>query len=837
MAAEGARALSAALFSSLEATHRHGSTNVALVSLLKRLVTAKADIAGGQHRLQAAIRQALGPPYDRALAGETSAEQELADLAASTATALEALQQHLQAAVQLSSAEDGAALSKLEETAEEEWPGIFEQRDVGRRALVEMLTMQQAGWCAKQTHLEQTIRDWVQPSDQLLAPSLEPQGRCAKAAAPSGTSGLHTWGTAVVSAADRLDALVDEMGAEGRAAWAEARAIASRVFAAGEARKTAAETELAECAVKLRQLRPLMQQQAEVQRRREEAEVLLDKLGVLQAGIKSSQKDLRKEKRKVEDLEDEDELDECHVEIVQAKERLRAAAAKHESLTRQREGLCAAITELAATDSVYDAGWEQGAAGATHLFPELPIRVQRIITPWKPSNAGMSPKGRNRLDVEALLRRDGLLIEGRSMEDYNDEDLPEVMTQATHRKPNVTGRRLRGVGGDGGLVILKEISTAEYKTVKRAVVTAHRLRHKGVVPVECCFVDASRDVVVLHSRFYTGGNMRQWMEGKNRKALLVSAQRIAEAVAMLHSHGTLHRDIKPENIVFDGAGADACPALCDFDLSIDISAHATMATSTFMRGTLLYMPPDSTEPPSPSRDVFALGVTLLDVLVFQGHHTRLPTEPNAGGLPGIKLDVTAAQAGLDPGQPLPALLRKMISPVAAERPSASEVERALVDIVASLDVRECVVCTESSSLGQGLLCNNRRNGGGPGQGDGGEADAHCHFVCDECISGDVQHRQVERITATDQSVRCCIPDCTSAAFQYQEIVKHVTPEAFEAFHTRIEELQQEQQELQLERRVRDAEAAMLLKSQLEIEVHSARRQIEDEIMCASHSFF
>ena len=97
-------------------------------------------------------------------------------------------------------------------------------------------------------------------------------------------------------------------------------------------------------------------------------------------------------------------------------------------------------------------------------------------------------------------------------------------------------------------VILKEIPTLEYKTLKRAVVTAHRLKHRGVVPVQCCFVDAKRDVVVLHSRFYSGGNMRIWLQGKSPAALLRAAHRISEAVAVLHLHGTLHRDIKPENI-------------------------------------------------------------------------------------------------------------------------------------------------------------------------------------------------------------------------------------------------------------------------------------------------
>ena len=50
--------------------------------------------------------------------------------------------------------------------------------------------------------------------------------------------------------------------------------------------------------------------------------------------------------------------------------------------------------------------------------------------------------------------------------------------------------------------------------------------------------------------------------------------------------------------VVDGTQEDAHPALCDFDLSLDMSADATMTATTFMRGTLLYMPAGDTGPPS-----------------------------------------------------------------------------------------------------------------------------------------------------------------------------------------------------------------------------------------------
>jgi len=176
---------------------------------------------------------------------------------------------------------------------------------------------------------------------------------------------------------------------------------------------------------------------------------------------------------------------------------------------------------------------------------------------------------------------------GRSYADYAEDGLPDAMYEATKSKVHVKGRRLRGVAPAVQLKILKELPLAEYRTVKRAIVTAHRLRHPGVVPVECAFVAAVGDMVVVQSPFYAGGNLRQWCTAvpvKGRRARLVAAQRLAAAVAFLHASQVLHRDIKPENVVFASADEDATPALCDFDLCQDLQQTRMQTT---MRGSPL----------------------------------------------------------------------------------------------------------------------------------------------------------------------------------------------------------------------------------------------------------
>ena len=271
--------------------------------------------------------------------------------------------------------------------------------------------------------------------------------------------------------------------------------------------------------------------------------------------------------------------------------------------------------------------------------------------------------------------------------------------------------------------------------------------------------------------------------------------------------------------VFDGTQEDAHPALCDFDLSLDMSADATMSATTFMRGTLLYMPAgDDTGPPSAARDIFALGVTLLEMLFFGGSAANLPTTP-AVGLPGVRLDIATAQRGLDASEPLPALVRQMLSAEEPARPTAAAVASELAVLVAKLDARACMICTDEFELSRGLLCN-------------AAAGEEAHFVCDDCMSGDVQHRQSGLITVEDQQIKCCMTPqgCESPPFAYQDVARHCTAEAFQGFQQQLAKIQETVLEREVEARVKEAQEAMLAKSAVELETLIARKHIEEEIM-------
>lgn len=97
------------------------------------------------------------------------------------------------------------------------------------------------------------------------------------------------------------------------------------------------------------------------------------------------------------------------------------------------------------------------------------------------------------------------------------------------------------------------------------------------------------------------------------------ARDIGAALADLHEAGVAHGDVKPDNILVQPSDDEAgwnC-TLCDLGLAV--------VGEQSLGGTPKYLPPEVREPTlgpsSPhSRDLWALGITLLEVLHVQGEH-------------------------------------------------------------------------------------------------------------------------------------------------------------------------------------------------------------------------
>jgi eukaryotic-like serine/threonine-protein kinase len=191
------------------------------------------------------------------------------------------------------------------------------------------------------------------------------------------------------------------------------------------------------------------------------------------------------------------------------------------------------------------------------------------------------------------------------------------------------------VGPDGHEVVLKYCRRPQSDVPERPGHPGHdpaavrflreasmlrRLQHPGIVSI----VDAGADAELLWLAMAP-------VAGPDLTAFTTPATRLppadavhciadaAEAVDHAHRHGVLHRDLKPSNIVW----ADAAPGrrqravLLDFGVAFDADASADERTATgVVPGSPAYMAPEQLAGalPSVAADVFALGVTLYELL-------------------------------------------------------------------------------------------------------------------------------------------------------------------------------------------------------------------------------
>ena len=98
---------------------------------------------------------------------------------------------------------------------------------------------------------------------------------------------------------------------------------------------------------------------------------------------------------------------------------------------------------------------------------------------------------------------------------------------------------------------------------------------------------------------------------------------VCSAVEYAHAHGVVHRDLKPHNILVTREGT---PRLLDFGIATELGAGADTGFTTAAMMTPEYASPEQIrgEAPSPSIDVYALGV-LLHRLLSGGTPYRVRT--------------------------------------------------------------------------------------------------------------------------------------------------------------------------------------------------------------------
>ena len=154
---------------------------------------------------------------------------------------------------------------------------------------------------------------------------------------------------------------------------------------------------------------------------------------------------------------------------------------------------------------------------------------------------------------------------------------------------------------------------------------------------------------------------------------------IAAGVGAVHAAGVVHGDIKPANILIDSSTTPGTPKIADFGIARICDSTAATRTAVGM-GTLVYMAPEASAgvPPSPAKDVYALGIVLYQLACGV---------PPFAGSPAYLVKMHSQMAPGRPAgipDPLWDLISRMLDKDPAKRPSVLEVYQTLAPLTTAL---------------------------------------------------------------------------------------------------------------------------------------------------------
>lgn len=175
-----------------------------------------------------------------------------------------------------------------------------------------------------------------------------------------------------------------------------------------------------------------------------------------------------------------------------------------------------------------------------------------------------------------------------------------------------------GVGGFGTVFLAEDILSRRKVAIKRLksnnkqytkqflkeIETISKFEHPNIVKYYHYFID--KKILHLVMEYCEGGTLNDRIRNKNYtiEEGVKWAKKLAGALRIVNKNGIIHRDIRPVNILFDKNGEIK---LSDFGIANGI------------HGVPAYFCPDNTWlfENDPRIDIYALGVTLIEILTFQ----------------------------------------------------------------------------------------------------------------------------------------------------------------------------------------------------------------------------
>ena len=215
---------------------------------------------------------------------------------------------------------------------------------------------------------------------------------------------------------------------------------------------------------------------------------------------------------------------------------------------------------------------------------------------------------------------------------------------------------------------------------------ASALNHPNIITVYDIGDSESGRFIVME--LVAGRTLRSLVAADNSyETLLELSIQITSALNAAHAAGITHRDIKPDNIMVRD---DGYVKMLDFGLArllpinpsdpeASTAVHQTLPGTVM--GTLAYMSPEQArgEKAGPPSDVFSLGIVLYELAT--GLHP-FKSETMVGYLHAITSRAPQSLTRVKPELPaaLDDLVLRMLEKEASNRPTASEVVRALQEL-------------------------------------------------------------------------------------------------------------------------------------------------------------
>jgi hypothetical protein len=212
----------------------------------------------------------------------------------------------------------------------------------------------------------------------------------------------------------------------------------------------------------------------------------------------------------------------------------------------------------------------------------------------------------------------------------------------------------------GQLVVVKQLLSMRggdliaWRRFQREGEALRLLDHPHIVKLYETFREGDYSYIVME--YVNGGSLDAMLnrEGRQPVPLMVRIMlAVADALHYTHQQHIIHRDIKPSNILLT---QDYSPRLADFGVA-HFAQQAERLTATYaIVGTPAYIPPEGYDNASfsPAEDVWALGVTLYEMLTgmlpFNGRtHEHIRYAVQNDPVPDVRAlrpDVPDALAGV-----------------------------------------------------------------------------------------------------------------------------------------------------------------------------------------------